>query len=103
MEFFDLINVTNGIEINHVSMIDCDRNATFSDVAILKYWKNIFWNWITKPNENKLQISCFHLLLVMIHIKIKIGDNLTKILKMTCGKMKNRTKFFIKNYWRDKT
>jgi hypothetical protein len=37
MEFFDLINVTNGIEINHVSMIDCDRNATFSDVEILKY------------------------------------------------------------------
>ncbi len=37
MEFFDLINVTNGIETNRVSMIDCDHNATFSDVAILKY------------------------------------------------------------------
>jgi len=42
MEFFDLINVTDGIEINHVSMIDCDHNATFSDVAILNYWKNVF-------------------------------------------------------------
>jgi len=43
MDFFDLINVTNGIEINHVSMIDCDRNATFSDVTILKYWFLFFW------------------------------------------------------------
>jgi hypothetical protein len=27
----------NGIEINNVSMINCDHNATVNDVAILKY------------------------------------------------------------------
>jgi hypothetical protein len=29
------------MELKFVSMIDCDCNATLSDVAILKYWKNI--------------------------------------------------------------
>jgi hypothetical protein len=72
----------NGIQINHVSMINCDPNATFNDVAILKYWKKLlFLNWITKPNEFFLQISCFHLLFVMIHIKIKIGIIQQKCLK----------------------
>jgi hypothetical protein len=85
--------VTNGIEINHVSMIDCDRNATFSDVAILKYWKVIIIIiWIELLNQMKINYK--YLLFVMIHIKIKIWDNSTKILKNDMWKNEKWNWFF---------
>lgn len=43
------------------------------------YWNdNIylnFLNYITNTNESISWVSCFHLLFLMIHIRIKIRDN----------------------------
>jgi len=40
-------------------------------------------------NENRLQVSSFHLMFTMIHIKIQIKDS----LKMTFQKMEHQNNF----------
>jgi len=40
-------------------------------------------------NENRLQVSSFHLMFIMIHIKIQIKDS----LKMTFQKMEHQNNF----------
>ncbi len=91
MELFDLTNVTNEIEINHLNMIDYDYTVIFYNVTIQKKIFNYFWNLIIK-NENILLMPSFHLLFVVININIKIhGIIQLKICnKMTCEKMEDQ-------------
>jgi len=48
VELFDLINVTNEIEINHLNMTNHDYSVIFYNVTIQKKIKSYFLNFIIK-------------------------------------------------------
>jgi hypothetical protein len=61
-------------------------------------WKYIYYNYIYWENlleKIKVDYKCqiFHLLFIMIHIKIKIG-----IIKLKCKKVKDQTKKYLCNW-----
>ncbi len=66
-----------------------------NNVKIVKY---ILFALNYHKNENKLQNSCFHLLFLIIYIKIKIGENIWNWKKWHVKKNERSNWFFFNNF-----